>query len=118
MHIYIVIFITLVAAGLASIAQIFFKQGLKSELKTLREVVAVVKERNIVIGIIVYFSSLAIYLYALKSAPLSIVYPTFGSVFIFTALLSMWLLGERIGKRRVAGIVLVFLGVALVSITI
>ena len=118
MHTYVVIFITLVAAGLASVAQIFLKRGLRNELRNLHEILRAVKNRNVIAGIVIYFIGLAIYLYALKNAPLSIVYPTFGSVFIFTALLSAYTLKESIGGPRAAGIVLVFAGVLLVSITI
>ncbi len=118
MQTYVVIFITLFAAALAAVAQIFLKSGLKKELVTLKEIVNVVRERNVMVGIIIYFIGLVIYLYALKNAPLSIVYPTFGSVFIFTALLSALMLHERMGRIRVVGIALVFLGVILVSVTI
>lgn len=117
MSIYLVIFITLIAALAASSAQILFKGGMAKSLSGIREIIALLKNKRILLGVGAYAVSLAIYLYALKSAPLSFVYPLFASSFIFTALFSFAFLKEKITLVRLAGILLVFVGVVVIGIT-
>lgn len=118
MNIYPIIFITLVAALIASLSQIMFKKGLKEKLHSVRHLIGVFRNRHIIVGIIGYLASLGVYLYALNQAALSIVYPTFASTFIFIALFSVFLLKERIGKLRAVGIVVIFLGIFIVALTL
>ena len=62
--------------------------------------------------------SFAIYLYALHSAPeISFVYPIFASTFVFVLLISIFSLKEKAGIYRIAGIALIVLGIAVVSLT-
>ena len=73
---------------------------------------------QVVIGVFGYFAGLAVYLFALSNAPLSVVYPIFASTFIFVALISFTLLKEKVSALRVAGVLVIFLGIFLVSLTI
>ncbi len=118
MNIYLVIFITLVASLMASSSQILFKTGMKKKLGSLADMIGLLKNRKVLLGFIGYASSLVVYLYALSSSPLSIVYPTFASTFIFVALLSSILLKEKISALRVIGVIVIFLGIALVALTV
>lgn len=115
--IYSVIFITLVAALLVSFSQIMFKKGLKDRLHTRWDMLRLAKNRLIVGGILIYIVAFVIYLYALSSAELSFVYPTFAASFIFIAVLSSLFLKERLGVLRILGVVLIFLGIAIVAVT-
>jgi len=117
MNIYIVIFLTLIAAFLASIAQLLFKKGLPKKISKISHFVELLKTKNIIQGLLIYLASLSIYLYALKQAPLSIVYPTFASSFIFVALVSYFQLKEKIGLKRGAGIIIIFIGIIIVGFT-
>ncbi|MGC8568054.1 MAG: EamA family transporter [Candidatus Micrarchaeia archaeon] len=115
MNIFIIIFITFIAAFIAASAQIIFKRALSTEVKSLKQLVLLLKNRNLLFGIFVYFIGLAVYLYALKSTPLSIAYPIFGSVFIFVILLSKTFLHEKIGIYKIIGVLLVVIGIFLVA---
>ncbi len=115
-HIYIVIFLTLIAAFLASIAQVMFKKSLPKNV-SFRGIFALAKNKGIVLGLLIYLVSLVIYLFALSSAPLSFVYPTFASSFIFVALLSFFLIKESFTFKRIAGILLIFIGILIVGLT-
>lgn len=117
LNIYLVIFITLIAALIASFAQLAFKKSLHAEIKGFRDLLRLAKNKGIIIGVIGYISSLGIYLYALKNAPLSFVYPTFGSSFIFIFLISVFLLKEKFNKKRAVGIFLVFVGIVIISLS-
>lgn len=117
MIIYVVIFITLIAALIASFAQILFKNSMVSTLSGIRSILRLFLKKKVILGFMGYIISLVIYLYALKAAPLSVVYPTFASSFIFITLLSAIFLKERINKTRLAGIVLVFIGIVIIGIS-
>ncbi len=74
--------------------------------------------RNVMAGIIVYVVSLAVYLYALSAAPLSVVYPTFASTFIFITLLSHFYLKEKLSWTRIAGVLAIFVGIVVIATTL
>ncbi len=118
MNIYLVIFITLVAALVASFSQLAYKKGLTSKLGSMREALMMFRKRQILMGLGGYIVSLLVYLYALANAPLSVVYPTFASTFIFITLLSRHHLKERHGIRRTAGVLLIFVGIAIIALSI
>jgi multidrug transporter EmrE-like cation transporter len=118
MNIYVVIFITLVASLIASYAQVLFKTGLKKKIASIMDLISILKIPRVVCGLACYALSLVVYLYALSHAPLSVVYPTFASTFIFVALLSSVLLKEKISPMRAAGIAVIFLGIITVAATI
>ena len=118
MNIYLIIFITLIASLLASFSQILFKTGITKRLKSITDMIRQLKSGRVLLGLLGYATSLVVYLYALSNSPLSIVYPTFASTFIFVALLSSVLLKERISALRAIGIITIFLGIALVAVTI
>lgn len=118
MNIYLVIFITLIAALIVSFSQFLFKKNLKTQLRGVKEVIGTLKNKYIVIGVIGYFLSLAVYLYALSKAPLSIVYPTFASTFIFITIISSVFLKEKLSARRIGGIALVFVGIVIIAISL
>ncbi len=117
MNIYIIIFITLTAALIASIAQVMYKRGLDKKITGMKDLLALAKKRNIIIGLVMYFISLVVYLFALKNAPLSFVYPLFASTFIFVFFISSYHLKEPFSKYRVLGIFLIFVGIVIVSIS-
>ncbi|MEM3227387.1 MAG: EamA family transporter [Candidatus Micrarchaeaceae archaeon] len=117
MIIYVVIFITLVAALIASFSQILFKNSMDRELLGIREILRLIYKKRILLGLAGYAVSLVIYLYALKTAPLSVIYPTFASSFIFIALLSHFFLKEKITVSRLVGVLLVFIGIAIIGFT-
>ncbi|MCL5101735.1 MAG: EamA family transporter [Candidatus Marsarchaeota archaeon] len=116
--IYLIIFITLVAALIVSFAQILFKSELdRGKMGMLQIIKSLVTDKKILLGIGAYFLSLVIYLYALSEAPLSVVYPLFASSFIFVALFSAKFLKEPLNVRRVIGIALVFAGIAMIAVS-
>jgi drug/metabolite transporter (DMT)-like permease len=114
----LVIFITLIAALVTSFSQLLFKKGIKKRIAGIRDMLGLARSAPVVIGVFGYLLGLAIYLFALSKAPLSIVYPTFASTFVFVAIISFALLKERASAPRLAGVLVIFLGIFLVSLTI
>lgn len=118
LNIYLVIFITLVASLIASFGQLLYKKGLKTRHETISHTLKAIKDRNILMGVGAYFVSLVVYLYALSSAPLSVVYPTFASTFIFVTLISAVMLKEKISAVRALGVLVIFIGIAIIAVSI
>lgn len=116
-NIYLVIFLTLVAALITSYCQLLFKRGLKSKLNGIKDIINTLRNRYIVIGLAGYFLSFALYLIALSGSQLSIVFPIFASSFIFVTIISAISLKEKVSIYRVIGVLLVFLGIVMVAIT-
>ncbi|MEM3855907.1 MAG: EamA family transporter, partial [Candidatus Micrarchaeaceae archaeon] len=116
MEAIVVIGITLVAALFAAFAQYFFKKAMPKFRFRLPELIALLKNKTIIIGIVIYFIGLAIYLVALGKGQLSFVYPVFASSFIFIMLISKFMLNEKLTVMRVLGILLVFAGVVIISL--
>ena len=117
MNISLVIFLTLFAALISSLAQLVFKKALGNRLEKKRDTLKLIRNRRIVAGVGIYFVALVVYLYALSAAPLSVVYPTFASTFIFIALISHFWLNEKLPAKRIAGVLLIFLGIVIVAST-
>jgi drug/metabolite transporter (DMT)-like permease len=117
------LFITLVVLG-GSVGDVFITKGMKDtgEISTLRfrELAAIVRRtlsnRNFLAGIffmaVSYFSFLA----ALARADLSLVLPATSASFVVTTVGAKVFLNERVTRLRWAGILLVCVGVALISI--
>jgi drug/metabolite transporter (DMT)-like permease len=116
--IYLVIFITLIAALIASASQLLFKKRLNIKVHGMMHLIrTVLNDRRILAGLAGYGISFIIYIYALSKAPLSVVYPVFASSFIFIAILSYKFLNERISPARVVGILIIFIGIVAIALS-
>ncbi len=118
MNIYLVIFITLIAALIASFSQTLYKKNMTKRLNNLKDIFKVFLKIPILAGALGYVLSLGVYLFALSKAPLSVVYPTFASTFIFVTILSSFVLKEKMGKMRIAGMLVIFFGIVVVALTL
>jgi drug/metabolite transporter (DMT)-like permease len=117
MNIYLVIFLTLVAALFTSYSQLLFKRGLKNKLNNLMDIINTLKNKIILLGLAGYFVGFVLYLIALKSSQLSIVFPIFASSFIFVTIISAVILKEKVSWKRILGVLLIFVGIVIIAIT-
>ncbi len=101
----------LVSTLLGGLGQIFFKASVLDEpfSITLEFVVFVV------IGVLLYLVSTAIYWYVLSRTHLSWAYGFTGLSYIFASLLAFFLLAESIPVMRWIGIVIITIGTLLVG---
>ncbi len=118
MNIYLVIFITLLAALIASFSQTLYKKAMTRQLDGIRDVLRIATKKPVLLGLGGYVVSLVVYLFALSKAPLSVVYPTFASTFIFITIMSVLILKERVGTRRILGMAVIFIGILIVAVTL
>jgi uncharacterized membrane protein len=112
-----IIGITLIAAIVAAGAQYLFKRSVPKFDLGKRGIKALLFNRGIWAGVVIYLISLVIYLKALGSGQLSFVYPTFASTFVFVTLISHFALKEEMSMKRIAGIAMIVMGIAIVALT-
>lgn len=117
MNIYLVIFLTLLAALFTSFSQLLFKKNLKKKLNSLWEIIKTLRNPMILLGFLGYAVGLGIYLVALSKSQLSIVFPTFASSFIFVTIISAVMLKEKVSAKRIVGVLLIFMGIVIVAIS-
>jgi drug/metabolite transporter (DMT)-like permease len=116
MSIYEVMLLTLIAALVSSLSQLLFKRA-GDKIGSLKHLLKFVLKRDVIVGLVGYLVALGLYLVALSGGQLSIVYPVFASSFIFVTLISAVMLKERISAIRIIGILLVFIGIAIVAVS-
>lgn len=118
MSIYIIIFLTLLAAAIVSVSQITFKKAVGNKQLSIVGVFRLaLKSKKIWVGTAGYVIGLVVYLYVLSKAPLSVVYPLFASSFIFVLALSGFVLKEHVSSRRLIGVVVVVFGIVLIALS-
>ena len=112
-----VVLLTLAAAMITAAAQYLFKRAIPKFGLSVREIVMLLKNRSILLGLFAYVVSLFLYLIALGSGQLSFVYPLFSSTFIFVMLISHFAFNERISARRMVGVLLILAGISMIALT-
>ena len=117
MELYLAIFLTLIAALFTSYSQFLFKKGLTKKLNSIMDIIKTLMNKTILLGLCGYTVSFLLYLYALSGSQLSVVFPIFASSFIFVTIISSYKLKEPISLIRIAGILIIFLGIVIVAIT-
>ena len=94
---------------------LFFKKGSADfSMNVLHQL----KNTNLIIGVLLYAVPTPIYLWALKNADLSLLYPINSLTYIWVSLLSMKFLGERMNKYKWTGTGLIILGVIMLAYSI
>ncbi len=115
-ELYILI-LTLIAALIAAFSQYIFKRSLPKFKMNLKGILSLFKYPWLITAGLMYVVSLIIYLFALKSGELSFVYPAFASTFIFVLLIAKFSLKEHMSANQIVGLLLVFIGIFLVTMT-
>jgi drug/metabolite transporter (DMT)-like permease len=113
----------LVSVGMSAVAQVLLKTGMsKGEIGLslaqqhwTSSVMLVATNPWVIGGLVMYFLSAAVWLLVLARVQLSFAYPFVGLGFILTMFLGWWLMGDSIGLQRVAGTVLIAVGVVLIA---
>jgi drug/metabolite transporter (DMT)-like permease len=113
----IVIAITLISAMMVAVAQYIFKKNMPIFHINMKGIKDIIYNKNLLLGIFIYFIALAVYLVALHYGQLSYVYPIFASSFIFIILISKYAIKETTDWKRIIGILLIVLGITIVALT-
>ena len=111
----------LFSVSFSALAQITMKRGVSAPeiQQTLAEPVAAIiafaGNGYIVAGLFLYGVSAILWLFVLARLDVSLAYPFVALGFVLTMVLGATLLGEQIGAMRVAGTLLVGIGVAFLA---
>src|SRR3989344_577741 len=76
----------------------------------------IVKNKFLIAGLFLYGISVAFFVPALKGGEVSILYPMVASSYIWTSLLSMKFLNEKMNKQKWASILLIIVGIVLLTL--
>lgn len=118
-----VLWLILFSVSLSALAQVVLKLGMSgaavagalAEGGAANVALAVAGEWRVLAGLALYFGSAAAWLFVLARLPVSVAYPFVGLGFVLTLLLGWAWLGDTPSATRVAGTLLVALGVVLVA---
>ncbi len=87
----------------------------KGSGKLNRNVRTQLKNKSLILGIIIYIISAIIFIPALKGGELSILYPLVSLSYVWVSILSMMILKERMNKTKWLGVSLILVGVAFIG---
>lgn len=118
-----VLLILLASVLLSSTAQIVLKTGMSQTDVALAvesgshldAALAVFLSWWIITGLALYFSAAVVWLFALARIQVSMAYPFVGLGFILTMLMGKFLMGDAVSAARLAGTLLISVGVVLVA---
>lgn len=109
------VIVAIISILLGSVAQFFLKKGTMDicmSTDNIAKVIAdVVSNHNIWIGIFCYVLSLIFWIFVLSKMQLGRAYPMVSMGYVFTLLLSHYLLNEEITQMKVCGICAIIVGV-------
>lgn len=90
---------------------------LKKATSNSRSILGVIKTWSFALGVIFYTSSATLSIILLRCMPYSIVIPAGALSYIWTLGISRVLLGEKINRWMICGILLIVLGVVMVGLS-
>ncbi len=107
------IFLVLICTLLISAAQIFLKKG---AAVLSFDVISLLTNYSLIIGIVLYFIGAALLITALKMGELSVLYPIIATSYIWVSLLSPIFLNDIMTKFKWIGVAGIFIGVSLIGL--
>jgi len=106
-----IILLVAFAALLGSFGQLCFKKG---SANLSFNITSLLTNWYLMLGLCLYGISTIIYIYALSQGELSVLYPVIATSYIWTCLLAVLILGERMNLVNWIGILFILLGVGMV----
>jgi len=97
---------------LNTIAQTLYKYG-AANLKL--DLLAVITNYPIIIGICIYAVSASIMIIAFRGGDLSLLYPLFATGYIWVTLVSSYIFNEELNLYKIAGILIIVVGVSVLG---
>lgn len=110
MLIYYIVLVIMTLSG--AVASLFLKKASASE-----SIIATIKNINIYIGGALYLVSALLNIYVLRYLDYSVVLPLTSVTYIWTMVISYFILKEKISKKKIGGVILILVGAVLVSVS-
>jgi len=108
MNSQIAIILILVSSVFGAFSTLYFKKGAAAKIS--------IKNKKLVVAVILAAFSFVFYLYALKQAPLTFIYLTASVSYIWTVLLAKFILKEKFNASKIIGILLIFVGIIVLQL--
>lgn len=108
---------------LSAVGQICFKLGLNSLARsgvpagTMHKIILALLTPGVMVGLGLYGLSTLLWLSALSRLELSQAYPFVGLGFAITTLMGWWFFSDHLTTERIAGVVVILVGIMLVART-
>jgi multidrug transporter EmrE-like cation transporter len=96
-----------------ALGALFFKRG---SAKFSLSLSGIFRNRNLIIGVLLYAITTLVFVFALKGGELSILYPFVSTGYIWTAIFSYKFLGEGFSRYKLLGMALIIVGVSAVGL--
>jgi drug/metabolite transporter (DMT)-like permease len=118
MNTLLVIGLMLVSTIIGATGSLFLKRGAEHfHIRlNINGFITILKNWEIILGLILYVLSTVTLIYLLRSEELSMLYPLTSMGYIFVTIFSVWFLREKINSYKIFGIALIVLGVILVAL--
>ncbi len=113
MNLLLASIIVIIGNFIAAFGSLFLKKGSKEfSLNPFK----LIKNYQIISGIMFYAIAAIMFIIALKNNPLSILYPLVSTQYIWVAFFSVKFLGERMNSMKWMGIISIILGIVCIGI--
>ncbi len=107
------ILLALAACVVGAYGSLYLKKG-SSRLSM--NLAGIISNTELIIGVLLFGLSTAMYIVALTSGELSVIYPMAGTTYVWVALLSKRYLNESMNLSKWIGILAILLGISLVGL--
>ena len=107
------IIITLITALIGSIGAVFLKRAAPQIQLTIKSIIT---NYNLIIGIALYGISMIIFFAVLPYGKITTLYPLLATAYIWTSILSMIILKEKMNWIKWAGVLLIVGGITLIGV--
>lgn len=102
--------ILLFMTGIGAVASLFLKKATGTD-----NIIGLIKNKNLYFGGILYVISAVLNIYILRYLDYSIVLPLTSFTYIWTMILSKFILDEKISKKKIFGVILIISGAIMVT---
>ncbi|MBN2459219.1 EamA family transporter [Candidatus Woesearchaeota archaeon] len=105
-------FLVLIATFTGAFSSLFLKKGAeKFNLSLLQQL----RNKDLILGVVLFFAGFVVYVYALSLEKLSILYPITALTYVWTAFISIKFLNEKMNLYKWLGIATIILGIFCVT---
>ncbi len=105
--------LVLLAALIGAFGSMYFKKGADRLELTVQ---GLLRNSDLIKGVIVYGTSTVFYVIGLRGGELSVLFPLVSTGYVWVSLLSVKYLGERMNAMKWAGIGFIIVGVTLIGL--
>ena len=98
--------------ALTSIAQVFYKKG--SALLTF-DIISIITNYNILIGLVLYATGAVIMIYAFKYGEVTVLYPIVTLSYVWVSLLSVYFFNELMSFYKWLGVIVIIIGIVFIG---